>query len=491
MHDVFKEDIFQTVSKEKMFFPCFCGLYILESFSHLFGIFDSGFCAPNEIIAFDAAQRASCTAKTQKKNTAGKFILAVREICAFQDKQTGAASSHDAAEHGVTEDTEGAQDNGSEIGEDKQVDKESEADNKQGNSLTQLVTLNQQDDVVPLSEGGVSEDEVREDGEKDWSERRKYYHDGGRMGSESEPQEGGDSKHKDVEGHESLRGNKIALAKGKTMPTDSDISDSGRRRTAFGNALKRINQTSEKTQVERRTELRNKMKGKSAPSLDHGRSKKKKPDSRADNNKGHDTTGAVNGTRRRDSLTTVKSEVEMERSLKGNAARAGTGSQEASLAVQSKSQGSPSRHPGGEEVDLENGVHETSKRDTTLSDDDGLNSQVSFRESNNNREAHSKKYNVSVNVKQEGDGSKTQVNKVVSKGPLESDKEVKVQKKDRIKMANKINQVGTPSGLIFGAFSFLFSCKDERVMMEVCWSDRKGKMQSPGRNLRTMVSLVA
>jgi hypothetical protein len=182
----------------------------------------------------------------------------------------------------------------------------------------------------------------------------------------------------------------------------------------------------------------------------------------------------------------------MERSLKGNAARAGTGSQEASLAVHSKSQGSPSRHPGGEEVDLENGVHETSKRDTTLSDDDGLNSQVSFRESNNNREAHSKKYNVSVNVKQEGVGSKTQVNKVVSKGLMESDKEVKVQKKDRIKMANKINQVGTPSGLIFGAFSFLlFSCEDERVMMEVCWSDRKGKMQSPGRNLRTMVSLVA
>jgi len=121
----------------------------LESFSHPFGIFDSGFCAPNEIIAFDAAQRASCTAKTQKKNTAGKFILAVKEICAFQDEQTGAASSHDAAEHGVTEDTEGAQDNGSEIGEDKQVDKESEADNKQGNSLTQLVTLNQQDEVVP------------------------------------------------------------------------------------------------------------------------------------------------------------------------------------------------------------------------------------------------------------------------------------------------------------------------------------------------------
>lgn len=412
-----------------------------------------GFCAPNEIIAFDAAQRASCTAKTQKKNTAGKFILAVKEICAFQDEQTGAASSHDAAEHGVTEDTEGAQDNGSEIGEDKQVDKESEADNKQGNSLTQLVTLNQQDEVVPLSEG-VSEDEVQEDGEKDWSDRRKYYRDRGRMGSESEPQEGGDSKHKDVEGHESLRGNKIALGKGKTMPTDSDISDSGRRRTAFGNALKRINQTSEKTQVERRTELRNKMKGKSSPALDHGRSKKKKPDSRADNNKGHGTTGAVNGTGRRDSLTTVKSEVEMERSLKGNATRAGTGSQEASLAVQSKSQGSPSRHPGGEEVDLENGVHETSKRDTTLSDNDGLDSQVSFRESNNNREAHSKKYNVSVNVKQEGDGYKTQMNKVVSKGLLESDKEVKVQKKDRIKMANKINQ-------------------------------------SPGRNLRTMVSLVA
>nr|XP_024381171.1 protein HUA2-LIKE 1-like [Physcomitrium patens] len=198
-----------------------------------------GWCLPVELSEFDADQREASVQKSLKKTADKKFIFAVKEICALQDERAGASPKDSAEEDGEVSDDDGPRDIGSDGGEEDAVDRETgfTEEVKQDRYPMPVVTLNQQCESVYFNEGNGEEDVEDGDGDKDWSERRRYNDSGVQTGNDSDG--GGQEQEASADG---------AIGEGLKPFVELQKPDSesvGGRRRAFGNALVRINQTSE------------------------------------------------------------------------------------------------------------------------------------------------------------------------------------------------------------------------------------------------------
>lgn len=318
----------------------------------------SGFCTPSEIWEFDADKRAQAILKTQKKSAHLKYIAAVKEICDLQDHRSGSAQKKSSEEDGgviVEDDAVPPHDNGFEDQEDEQPGKEAESDEvKKENFLTQVVTLNQQDEVIPFNEGNL-EEEIGDEDQKEWTERNEY--NGGNQqiirDLEVGVQEGKGSRFGGV----FVRGQKVAR--------ESDTGRGGRR-AAFGNALKRISQTSDRVQVAK-LDMSQKSDGKDDEVSDHpGRKKKKGADRRNLRNPSPDIHEGVNGDLPTslhygvDSSGVLAETLEAEMSTKARVGRPSKASRQPSVGLESKLGGPESEnvtknHAGERKVGLNNG----------------------------------------------------------------------------------------------------------------------------------------
>ena len=209
---------------------------------------DSGWCLPGEVSDFDAEQREVAIQKSQKKTADKKFISAVKEICAVQDERAGIThkdsgdekeeEEEEEEENGELAEDDARRDSGLE-GQEDDMTKEGDlaSDVKHGTYLTQ-VTLNQQDDSIPLNDGNPEEDVEDDAVDKDWSEKAEYNGSGEQTGREW------DESGVRADASPGGAGGEAAKAGGDVEDEDSEANGGTRR--AFRNALKRINETAEK-----------------------------------------------------------------------------------------------------------------------------------------------------------------------------------------------------------------------------------------------------
>ena len=312
---------------------------------------------------------------------------------------------------------------------------------KQDKFLTQVVTLNQQDEVIPFNEGNLEDDAGEEDCDKDWNNgdviglanvlegdvlKEEVNHDGGDAG--------------------------LSNSLSDVQKLDSEASRAGRRR-AFGNALKKISQTSEKGQVAK-IELRQKMDSK-PPLLTYqpGRKRKKTVDRSADTDQaptdGANGTISILGKGGLEESAGLHAETsEAQRRIKHRVGRPSKASQQSPLGVDSKFPGMQVKPNTGEnKVDSDNGVgedaHEASDR--TITDDECGTKLVSSENGHNKRGAHLKKVKHSFDVKEEGEageGHETTLDRDIAV-KSEGDKTKKGPKKDRIQSSSKASEVSS------------------------------------------------
>lgn len=171
----------------------------------------------------------------------------MKEIIALQDERAGITHKDSADENGELPEDDAPRDSGLD-GQEEDTTKEGDviSDVKHDAYLTQIVTLNQQDDSIPFNDANPEEYVEDDDAEKDWSEKPEY--------NGSSPQAGRDSDRRGQKQEASpddvFREGLKSFADGQEV--DSELNAGTRR--AFRNALNKIKETAEK-EPELKTEV--------------------------------------------------------------------------------------------------------------------------------------------------------------------------------------------------------------------------------------------
>uniref|UniRef100_A0A7I4A4D8 PWWP domain-containing protein n=1 Tax=Physcomitrium patens TaxID=3218 RepID=A0A7I4A4D8_PHYPA len=426
-----------------------------------------GWCLPVELSEFDADQREASIQKSLKKTADKKFISAVKEICALQDERVGDTPKDSAEENGELVEDDSTRDSGLDGREEGTVEKEV----KQEVFSMPVVTLNQQDESVYFNEGNPEEDADDGDGEKNWSERPEYNGSGLQMGKDSD---GG--------GQEQEASHDGAVGEGLKSFAEVEKPDSeanGGRRRAFGNALMRINQTSDKD-VEEKVEIPE--NDTQVLTYQYGR-KKNRNKTNMD-----ESPGVVNGAASNPGQEIVEDSAavhavtsEFSKKIKPKVGRPSKASQQSKMGQDSKSTTQAVRKLSAAEKRSELGKGSGGGgRDgggKPGKDDDSALKRVSSDNGHNRKESDSKKKDVySSSVKGEVLGGEKRERK------LEGKKDVKglASEVDRLKKGPKKSQILTKSSEESKKHSGTPKQRGEHVKGSVDDLEKKVPTSSPG-----------